>query len=190
MAGLNNTPLHLLRERRDLAAAYMRRHIMCVVLPLFLVSALHLICYVLSNVSWMYTIRWSLFWLWCIDIQYLEMWEGHLTGTATVYFLSLCAFHGHWWFTKLSPCHEENEWGEWWRWRFTDEFGGFAGTTCRWQYLLFFVSEDLWLWMPPWRGLRDFDLITGNDYTTLLFSFFLYFLSTIHARWTGRISGI
>lgn len=24
--------------------------------------------------------------------------------------------------------------------------------------------------MPPWRGLRDFALITGNDYTTLLFS--------------------
>lgn len=52
----------------------------------------------------------------------------------------------------------------WWTW-----------WTCRWQYLLFFVLEDLWLWMPPWRGLRDFDLITGNDYTTLLFSYLFIF---------------
>lgn len=29
--------------------------------------------------------------------------------------------------------------------------------------------------MPPWRGLRDLDLNTGNDYMTLLFSYLFIF---------------
>lgn len=118
-AGLNNTPLHLLRETRYSRGLDAETYNVCCFTTVSCIgSTSHFFLRLLSNVSWMYSIRWSLF-DYDVSISNIQRCEKDIRLVQQLFIF--WAFD----LMKPSPCQGETERGKWrWKWRFTDEPGG------------------------------------------------------------------